>query len=547
MLLPIGIAVGSHLAGALLGLGGRVRSLGPLRTFALASALAVVLAQLLPDALGAIGLWALVLFVASLALPSLLGKASARLGRANGTIGLELGYAGLVLHKVADGVGLGAYGGHHDGHAHLDVLAALSAHTIPMVAVVAMAYQRRAGWKVAVMRVGGLALAAVLGVYVTAIVPASVFSLLEPWVTACVAGLLLHVLAHDWDVERRPRALGERVIDLIAIAAGGALAWIGGHAHEGGVDLHDEIGASLYALAIQSAPPVFAGLAVAAAAIAIGHRRSVGDVVRGASMGGKHTFGFVGSNGAFAGITFLVASPALALETVLASVQLGGWMFALARVVLALVIGLVTALVARRLVRPLPIRHDVSFSARALEAFDALVHHVVPWLLVGLVAAAYMQASITSTPAREVALVLVAIPSYASAIAATPIAAVMLGEGASAGAVLGGLALGSAIAAAVVVHKAYGARAAIATITIGTIVAAGTTFALPRVYLTPPAMPIDWIAIAAAVPCALVVLRALWRVGLTAWLATLGEAFGAHDHVHEHDHDHETHSVRAPA
>lgn len=545
MLLPIGIAVGSHLAGALLGLGGRVRSLGPLRTFALASALAVVLAQLLPEALGEIGVWAILVFLGSLALPSLLGRASAKLGKANGAVGLELGYAGLVVHKIADGVGLGAYGGeHHAGHSHVDIMAALAAHTVPMVAVVAMAYQRRAGWKVAVLRVGGLALAAVFGVYVTTLVPAALYEGVEPWVTACVAGLLLHVLAHDWDIEPRTRAIGERAVDLLAIAGGGAIAFFGGHAHEGGVDLREEIGAALLDLSVRGAPPVFIGLAIAAVAIAASPKIAS---LRGASLGGRHALSLVEGRGAFGGIALLAAAPALGLETLLATLQLAGWPFALARAGAVIASALAIALAAHRLAR-LRSAAEPRSDKRALEVFDALVRHAVPWLIVGLVAAAYLRASLEVAHDGLSAL-LAAIASYASPLAAAPVAAVLLERGADAGAVLGGSVIGVVFSASALVQKAFGGRAAIATIVAGVLVAIAVGFAGAGVALAPPAPgPLDGWSIAPAIVCALVVLRALYRVGLSAWLATLGEAFGGHHHAQvPHEHDHAPHTVPAEA
>jgi uncharacterized membrane protein YfcA len=111
-------------------------------------------------------------------------------------------------------------GDRHEGHSHLDVMLALAAHMIPMIAVVAMVYQRRGGWRPAVLRVVGLAIATTLGVILTALVPSALYERLEPWVAAVVGGLLLHVVAHDWDTERTPRRLGERVVDLLAMIAG---------------------------------------------------------------------------------------------------------------------------------------------------------------------------------------------------------------------------------------------------------------------------------------------------------------------------------------
>ena len=131
------------------------------------SALAVVGAQLLPDALAEIGLWGLLVFALAMVAPTLLEKGAARLGEERGKgWGLELGYAALIVHKLADGVGLGTYAsGEHADHLHLEVFVAIAAHTVPVVALVAMAYYRAGGVRAVILRSVGLAVATVAGVF----------------------------------------------------------------------------------------------------------------------------------------------------------------------------------------------------------------------------------------------------------------------------------------------------------------------------------------------------------------------------------------------
>ena len=72
VLLPAAVAVAAVALGLLLGLlpSGRSRWVGPLRTLALAAALTVVLTHLLPEAFAELGLPALVLFAATVAVPA---------------------------------------------------------------------------------------------------------------------------------------------------------------------------------------------------------------------------------------------------------------------------------------------------------------------------------------------------------------------------------------------------------------------------------------------------------------------------------------------
>ena len=69
---------------------------------------------------------------------------------------LEIGYVGLLLHKIGDGLGLGTYlSPLHAGHAHLDAVFAIAVHSVPMTAVVTMVYAAHRGWKNALLDARG--------------------------------------------------------------------------------------------------------------------------------------------------------------------------------------------------------------------------------------------------------------------------------------------------------------------------------------------------------------------------------------------------------
>ena len=121
-----------------------------------------------------------------------------------GQTALEFGYAGLLVHHVADGLGLGAYGAGEQ--LELDVLLALAVHTVPLVAVVTLAYRGAAGTRAAVWRSFGLAAASLMGIAVSAAVTPEQAHEFEAWVAAAVAGLLVHVVTHDLDRDLPHRA-----------------------------------------------------------------------------------------------------------------------------------------------------------------------------------------------------------------------------------------------------------------------------------------------------------------------------------------------------
>jgi hypothetical protein len=227
VLLASGVAVAAVGLGLLLGLGsgGRSMLVGPLRTFAFAAALTVALTHLLPEALRALGAPGLLLFAGASVAPLWGALVRSFMGARNGGHGhgravLGAGYAGLLVHHVGDGLGLGAYSELPGGAAsHVDVLVALAVHTVPLVAVVTLAFGAQRGKRAAVERALGLAGASILGVVLSGSVPAKLAESLSAWIAAGVAGLLIHVVTHDLgrDLPETPAARG---LDALAAALG---------------------------------------------------------------------------------------------------------------------------------------------------------------------------------------------------------------------------------------------------------------------------------------------------------------------------------------
>jgi hypothetical protein len=225
VLLASAVAVAAVGLGLLLGLAsdGTSRLVGPLRTFAFAAALTVALTHLLPEALQELGAPGLLVFAGASVLPAwgkLLRSFMGGSDHGHGRAVLGAGYAGLLVHHVGDGLGLGAYSELPGGAAaHADVLVALAVHTVPLVAVVTLAFGSQRGRRAAVERALGLAGASVLGVLLSGSVPSALAESMSAWIAAGVAGLLLHVVTHDLgrDLPRSPRA---RAVDFVAAALG---------------------------------------------------------------------------------------------------------------------------------------------------------------------------------------------------------------------------------------------------------------------------------------------------------------------------------------
>jgi hypothetical protein len=202
--------------------------LGYMRTFATLAAVAVVATHLLPEALHALGPLSILLFLAGWFAPALahfIGQRSTS-GRPAHAV-LEAGYWGLVVHHVADGIGLGTYTRlpASDG-SHLDVIVALAAHTVPLIAVVSLAYRTTFGARSALIRSLGLALASVFGIGLSSLVAAQTIESFAPAIAAVAAGLLLHVVTHDLTEDPPTTVLG-RTIDLGVAVLGIGVSLLG--------------------------------------------------------------------------------------------------------------------------------------------------------------------------------------------------------------------------------------------------------------------------------------------------------------------------------
>lgn len=391
MLLALAVATLAVLLGLLLGLAPTAsrRALGPLRTLALTAVIAVVALHLLPEALGELGALGLGVFAAGLALPRWLTWIS---GRASGhgaqeKLGLELGFWGLLVHHVGDGLALGAYSrvDSRSAHSHADVLFALVLHTVPLVAVVAAGYARTEGPRAAISRSVRLALASIVGVLLTRLVPEAAVSGAQAWVAAGVSGLLLHGLTHDLGRDL-PTDAGGRVFDLLMALTGAALGWLGAALDAHGDVVAAPVGQLLSAGIQRAALPLAVGLLLAALLAT----RSEGGLERYSRAAQA------GQGGVFSPEAFLVTLAQL------------GFVFAVARDLLGVLLlplrlpvptsdseaaPEASGALGAPAERVLPVKSR-SALARFLGALDARVDVVVAWGLLGALVSAVIRAAV---------------------------------------------------------------------------------------------------------------------------------------------------------
>lgn len=300
--------------------------------------------------------------------------------------------------------------------------------------------------------------------------------------------------------------------------------------------------------------------------------------------------------GPAAAVAFLFATPELGPDTLVITGQLFGWPWAIARVVAAVALAILGGWMMARLVRRVrshapktipPRVHEndpkvlrvtrlsqvakgqSSSSAHSCEscghdhlapletpigpwhvrfgrALFELIEHSGPWMALGLVAAAYVDAllpaaGLSTLPVGVDLLVVtvVSIPAYVCASSATPLAAVLVMKGLSPGAAMVGLLLGPATNLATLgfLQKRYGLRATITTLfwllAFAWSVGLALNLGLVPIELDPEAIAKsnhthDLLGPIALSLLGLMAIASLWRGGFARWLEAL------HDHPHDH-------------
>jgi uncharacterized protein len=510
-------------------------------SFSLVACIVVVLVHLLPHAISRVGLIALLPFAAALLIPLYFERwAHHRAGEhvGHGRAALEIGYAGLLVHQIGDGLGLGTFAsGAHAGHDHVELALAIFAHTVPVAAVVTIAFIRSTGSTSAVWRAAGLAIAGVAGVGLAGGTPISFLAAAEPWVTAVVAGLLLHVITHDFRPEGG-RGATARLAELVAIVLGVALIFVGGgeHSHGETESFRGTLDHSLTELALWIAPATVLGLIVA----------SVARAVR-LPMPSAFFEGLDRTDGA--------RTPELFFVTLAIAFQSFGWLFALLLGATAFLL----AFVGARMVGLAPFTRrpecaEGSLGLDIVRSLDLLLTRVAPWIALGLVAATYASAglreqSLFGMGALGVAIAgFLAFPVYLSGAGGVAPLFVAVGKGLSPGAALAALLIAPATTVMRLDEShSSSQRAARRSASWGvwiSAVAFGVLLDAPlsRLGAELPRSSFEWPEAVERVSLGLLGAATLWivvRDGVRAFVGALGDSLGALPHAHDESRSHE--------
>jgi hypothetical protein len=524
--------------------------LGLLRTFAATAAASVVLTHLLPDALSGIGLWGGLAFLVGLLGPLALHPLTERLASRKSELSaarlaLEAGFIGLFVHHVGDGLGIGAYAALPGGVlAHLDVILALIAHTLPLVAVVTLAYRSEYGLAVALRRAAALAVASALGVGVSFAVPASAMASAAAWIGALVSGVLLHVVTHDW-LEDLPKSEGARVADLVAAALGLSLVLLGGH-EPGHASGSAELLQAAVTTAQRGAPFLLIGLALT---FLLGDRVAEELEKLGNSLPlalGKRLGFAIGAEGLALGLAAY------------------GIAWTLAAAVAATLVPLVAALVAVLAIAIAGEDAAKQTSARLAEAarpepdrlrrFDrATAIWVVAVALSAVFAQALPDGALYGSLGRPAELLTSSVFGVLLSTGGPAVVALaaLTAKGLSPGAALVAVSLSSALGVGVLgrLWRVLGQRGAVPVVVWMVCLTGALGIGINQV--APIANPLHFPdsvgRVAVWVVCALIVVR-VERVGVRRWLAgwfAQSPEHGGHGHSHAHGHDH-AHSSEMP-
>ena len=521
----------SVAAGIALGLWQRVagQATGPIRTFAVVAAGLVVAVSLLPHAIDSQGMGGLAAALASIALvPALerLFRIAFRSVTAE-SVRLELGYAGLILHRLGDGAVMGV-GGHG-----AELTWAIGAHEIPIVALVTLAYARR-GLQPALARAIFLGLASSAGYWLVRSMPPGVQAL-HGWIDAIAAGILVHILAY----ESLPEALStarERASDVLGAVLGLLVIVLPGSDEHTSVP---NVARALLDTSLRAAPALLLGLLGSAALLLRARRRtSLASAAHGERLA--------------------IARPYPAVEALALLARSVGWLgllgYTLAASVLALVAtAIVRALSARQAIQPGSVG-PVTLPPGGLfwTALESLVLRVGGWLALGLLGASYIDCFVplssvlgsASPLLRSLFIAAVAMPASICSAFGVPIASALVAKGLAPTLAIAGLALGAVLANALTVLARAQVPAYSSAVTLGPLVlvwlglGAGLAPWLDSSFETPEVQPaaglIEWTALALL---ALLVCKSIWRVGIRGWLgASLQSLAPGARRPHAHAH-----------
>jgi hypothetical protein len=513
----------SVAVGVVLGLWQRIaaRTTGPIRTFAVVAAGLVVALSLLPHAIASEGLVGLCVALLGIALvPALERLVRVPFRSVNAeTLRLELGFAGLLVHRFGDGVVMAV-----EGHGS-ELSWAVGAHEIPIVALVTLAYARR-GLAPPLVRAVLLGLASSIGFWLVRAMPEAWHDF-HGWVDAIAAGILVHIVAYEALPERLETAR-ERASDGLGALLGLLIVLWPSFEQQPEVP---NIARDVLGAALRAAPFLLLGLA-GSAVLLLYRRRTQPTTALGVNA----------------------ARPWPAVEAFTLAVGCLGWRVGLGYSLGATLLAWIATRVVRRIVPTPSVENTAPATGASLRFWatvEGLILRVGGWIALGLLAACYIESFVAASPAlsslgftaRAAFVLVLALPASVCTAGAVPIAAALVGKGLSPLLAVAGLALGPVLGTGLSALARAGFGKLRAVLALSPLAVLGVALALwldamlaPAGVVAAPSTPegaLEWGAFAAL---ATLGVRSVWRVGIRGWLGSSLQALGPFTRRHAHAH-----------
>lgn len=450
----------------------------------------IAIVHLLPEAVVHIGGWALLMVVLGALLPFFAERAFHSYERATHSGVLVLALSGIFFHTMLDGIAVSSASASSESGQALALAVIL--HRLPVGLLIWWALKPLAGVRTIVSVLVLMCVGTIIGFTIGEIEFPFAHSAGLSYFQSLVTGSLLHVLFHRHihnqgePEEHHHRAHGRAsalpsafgallgASLLVLMPMGEALP------HDHSIDSTAHLTLALF---LKSAPALLLGFIIAAGLqnfipeagmswLQKGGRAS--RVSRGMLFGLPLPICSCGVVPLYhslvrrgvpmgAGIAFLVATPELGVDAILISIPLLGTQMTLVRLFAAALIAWLTGYIMDILVPAEEKQEGVQIEAEPLKPSGSgwnrfwhtlnheLIDHLGPWVVLGLIIAAIADPFLAKQNWADFAfgldilvMALIGMPLYVCATGATPIAAVMLMNGVSAGAVLAFLITGPA-------------------------------------------------------------------------------------------------------
>ncbi len=460
----------------------RPRSMDFLDGFVLTAVLALVSFHILPHAIEAQGFWVIGIAFAGMMLPTLIERLGHRFAAASHKTTLGLAILGLMLHMFADGVAL-VQPGDEPGLIPLAVFL----HSIPMGLLIWWIIRPITTPKTSFVILLMLALALLAGFGVGLSVVHAGHPRSIGWFEGLVTGSLLHVMFHRFAPPVKTvvkPAAWQWASGLGCLTAVALVVLINPYVP---ILSHSQAWGStartFLSLALMSAPALLLAYLAGGLVQVFLPKSSLGWLRSGSQMTRAFTGRAVGlplpvcSCGVVplskslinrgtplaAAIAFFVATPELGFDAILISLPLLGTTMMFIRLfaaaIVALLVGWLIGLLFPEQETPPPLAVDPKMEARFAQklrlsfesAFGEIVDHTGPWILVGLLLAAFVQPLLENIPVHNLSsfwqvpiFALIGMPIYVCASGSTPFVAALLVAGISPGAALAFLITGPA-------------------------------------------------------------------------------------------------------